>query len=113
MILFGNSIICINFFQAIFVLNDNNYDNLSFKEEFQKLGQCKNINNIENITNNLLFAKNFLIKLKIYVNESEIKNPSKFFNIKTGNNLFILNHNNDKKGRPVEINKIFKGTAFE
>ena len=111
-LLFGKVILGINLYQAVFLLNENNYNysyNL-FKEKFMKLENEKDINNI---WENFKFAKNILIKLKIYTQKSDIKSPSNYFTIKSGNKYFIIGNNNDKKGRSADLAQVFKGTPFE
>ena len=41
------------------------------------------------------------------------KNMSNNFNIKSSKNIFFLGINNDKRGREVNFEEIFKGTGFE
>jgi hypothetical protein len=112
-LLFGNTLFRINLFQAIFILNENNYNKFNFKEEFNKLEKCKHIIEMENFKENFESAKIFLKKLNIDIKKSEIKKPSNLFTFKSEKNFFVIGYNNDKGGRSKNINTIFKGTPFE
>lgn len=111
-LLFGDKINFINLIQAIYILDENNYNDTynSFKEGFEKI---KNEIKKKTFKINLNNLKTLRKELNLYVSESEIIDPSRDFSVKNGNNYFIIGNYNDKIGRPVDIKNIFKGTAFE
>ena len=111
-LLFGDKINFINLIQAIYILDENNYNDTynSFKEGFEKI---KNKNKNKTAKINLKNLKTLINRLNLNINESEKIEPSQNFSVKTGNSYFIIGNYNDKIGRPVDLKKIFKGTSFE
>ena len=108
-LLFGEKMNVINLIQAIYILDENNYKNsyTIFKKEFEKI---KADSNKKNNKINLKGVKGFIKKLNLNISEYEKKEPTKDFSIKTGNTYFIIGNYNDKCGRPVDLNEIFKGS---
>ena len=111
-LLFGKVVHYINLFQALYILDENNYakNYVTFKKEFM---ECENSQNVKTIKESFNKMNTFLKRLNIKANVSNIENPNAFFNIKGRSNVFRLGFNNDKKGRPIDPNELFKGTAFE
>ena len=109
--LFGEEIHSINFYQAIFLLNQVNY-NLSYIEFSKNFQDLKN-NHKKDYNNNLNACKEFLNLIGLTVKKLRISNLSNSFNIKSTKNILFLGTNNDKRGREVNIEEIFKETGFE
>ena len=109
--LFGEEIHSINFYQAIFLLNQVNY-NLSYIEFSKNFQDLKN-NHKKDYNINLNTCKEFLNLIGLTVKKLRISNLSNSFNIKSTKNILFLGTNNDKRGREVNIEEIFKETGFE
>ena len=109
--LFGEEILSINFYQAIFLLNEVNY-NLSYIEFSQNFQNLKN-NHKKDYNKDLTACKEFLNSIGLTVKKLDISNLSNAFNIKSSKNILFLGTNNDKRGREVNLEEIFKGTGFE
>ena len=111
-LLFGEKSDVINLIQAIYILDEKNYDDTyeSFKEGFKQIKT-----DIENKTAKIKLnnTQSIINKLNLFVSASEKNDFSKKFSIRTGNNYFIIGNMNDKGGRPVDLQKLFAGTAFE
>lgn len=110
--LFGEEIHSINFYQAIFLLNEVNY-NLSYVEFSQNFQNLKNNHKKEDYSKDLMACKEFLNSIGLNVKNLDISNSSNTFNIKSSKNILFLGANNDKKGREVNLEEIFNGTGFE
>ena len=113
-LLFGSEIKFINFYQAIFLLNIENYslDYNLFCENFKKLDNYNN-SNYENFAKDLQNSQDFLIKLGIDISDYKFSSKSIIFPIKGGKGYLLLGVNKDKRCRPINIEEIFKGTGFE
>ena len=111
-LIFGEVVFYINLFQALYILDENNYNKsfVNFKDDFMG---CKNCQDMKIINNSFKKLKTFLKSLNIKTTISDIKKPDAFFNIRGQNNFFGFCSNNDKKGRNIDANELFKGTAFE
>ena len=114
---FGRIIKNINFYQAIFLLNFNNYElpYNKFSEYFQKLEDIydEKESDDNNYINSLNNAKKFLEKLRINFENQEIRGKQIKFPIKGNGGTLYLGINNDKTGRPVILEEVLKGTSFE
>ena len=116
-IFFGRIISSINFYQAIFLLNINNYElpYFKFSENFKKLediyDEKENYDN--NYINDFNNAKIFLEKLGINFENQEISGKQTKFPIRNNGGNLNLGINNDKTGRPVILEEILKGTSLE
>ena len=110
--LFGEEIHSINFYQAIFLLNEVNY-NLSYVEFSQNFQNLKNNHKKEDYSKNLMACKEFLNSIGLTVKNLDISNSSNTFHIKGRKNILFLGTNNDKRGREVNLEEIFKGIGFE
>jgi len=114
---FGKIIASINFYQAIFLLNINNYElpYSKFSEIFKKLDDIfdENQSHDNNYINDLNNAKMFLEILEINFKDEEINGKQIKFPIKSNEGSLHLGINNDKTGRPVIIEEILKGTSLE
>ena len=110
-LLFGKVVDNINVLQALYILNENNYNKeySIFKDGFVELENTDG----KTIDDDLKFVTDLLRSLNIEITESDIIMPYKIFNIKGQPNCFIIGVNKDKRGRPVDTNEIFKGTPFE
>ena len=111
-LLFGEKSDIINLIQAIYLLDENNYNNNYelFAEGYQKIkNDVKNKTAKVNIKNTPGIIKN----LKLSVSQLGEIDFSKDFPVRTGNHNFIIGNYNDKGGRSADLNKIFAGTAFE
>ena len=109
--LFGEEILSINFYQAIFLLNEVNY-NVSYIEFSQNFQNLKN-NHKKDYNKDLTACKEFLNSIGLTIKKLDISNLSNAFNIKSSKNILFLGTNNDKRGREVNLEEIFKGTGFE
>ena len=111
-LLFGEKINVINLIQALYLLDENNYNDTyeSFRKGFEKIKI-----DIENKTAkiNLNKTQSLIVNLNLSVNKSEKSDFSKDFPIRTGNNYFIIGNMNDKGGRPVDLKKLLAGIGFE
>ena len=114
---FGKIITSINFYQAIFLLNINNYElpYSKFSEIFQKLDNIfdEKQSHDNNYINDLNNAKIFLEALGINFKDEEINGKQIKFPIKSNEGSLYLGINNDKTGRPVILEEILKGTSLE
>ena len=114
---FGKIITSINFYQAIFLLNINNYElpYSKFSEIFQKLDDIfdEKQSHDNNYINDLNNAKIFLEELGINFKDEEINGKQIKFPIKSNEGNLYLGINNDKTGRPVNLEEILKGTSLE
>ena len=111
-LLFGDEILSINSYQAIFLLNKvkYNFSYSEFRENFQNL---RKKNNNKDYKKDLDECGEFLKSIGLTVKKLDEKNMSSNFNIKSNKNIFFLGINNDKRGREVNYEEIFKGTGFE
>ena len=109
-LLFGDSVKCINFNQALFLLNIDNYKQTynTFCENFKNLG-IKDFKNYEDLDKAKIFLKN----IGLEVNKIEINKPPTVFQIKGEGSNLMLGLNRDKTGRSVDLKEIFEGTGFE
>ena len=114
---FGKIISSINFYQAIFLLNINNYElpYSKFSEIFQKLDNIFDEKQSPDnyYINDLNNAKIFLETLGINFKDEEINSKQIKFPIKSNEGSLYLGINNDKTGRPVILEEILKGTSLE
>ena len=110
--LFGKVIDQLNKSQALYILDEKNYDKNCgvFKDEYLK---CENIEDFKKINENLEKVKPLLKGLDIYTTINDTQAPSTYFNIKVKNKIFVTRLNKDKRGRPVDTNELFKDTPFE
>ena len=113
---FGRTVTSINFYQAIFMLNINNYEqsHTEFSKNFQNFEidydeKEKEEKYVKDVNN----AKKFLAKLEIEFDDSEITEKQNRFQIKSNDGNLYLGNNNDKTGRPVDLEELLKGTSFE
>ena len=93
------------------MLNQVNY-NLSYIEFSKNFQDLKN-NHKKDYNINLNTCKEFLNLIGLTVKKLRISNLSNSFNIKSTKNILFLGTNNDKRGREVNIEEIFKETGFE
>ena len=75
---------------------------------------CENEKDIKKIKDSFKNVNNLLKSLNIKTNISDIRISSNLFNVKEKNKSFILGINKDNKiGRLIDTNELFKGTPFE
>ena len=110
--LFGKIVQHINLLQAIYILDENNYNKKynQFAEEFLKWGN-ENVSKI--IKDRFKEIIPLLKNLNIKSSTSKMEMNNETFNIKEQFNYFVLGVNNDKKGRPIDNKELFKNTPFE
>ena len=108
-LLFGDNINLINFYQAMFLLNINNYE-MEYKEfskNFQLLSHDKNfIESKKEDLLNITECNNFLNKLDIKYENWNDNCGTNYLKIK--GNKFYIGINNDKTGRPIDLKIILQ-----